>query len=236
MILFAHRGASAYAPENTLAAFELAIKEGCTAVELDIHLTKDKKVVVCHDETVDRTTNGTGKISELTLEEIQSLDAGSWFSKEFIGEKIPTLNEVFEVLPKDTFFNIEIKKESSEDAELEKLLVDYIRNTDRVSNTVISSFNHVSLQKISRLAPEIRIGALIWAEMLNVTNYLKSDNFSVYSAHLKYSTLNPKVIKSLKDNNIKVYPWTVNDANIAKDLIEMGVDGIITNYPNILTQ
>ena len=94
MLIIAHRGASGYAPENTLASMELAIKLGCDAIELDIHLTKDQQIVVCHDFTVDRTTNGRGEIENLTLEDIKKLDAGSWFSDEFKGEKIPTLEEV----------------------------------------------------------------------------------------------------------------------------------------------
>src|SRR5512139_1857475 len=108
-IIFAHRGASAHAPENTLAAFELALAQQADAIELDVKLSADGRVIVIHDSTVDRTTDGHGKVKDMSLADLKALDAGSFFSSEFAGEKIPTLDEVFEAVGRRTFINIELK-------------------------------------------------------------------------------------------------------------------------------
>src|SRR5512139_1614857 len=117
-VVFAHRGASAHAPENTLAAFELALAQQADAIELDVKLSADGQVMVIHDSSVDRTTNGHGKVQDMTLAELKALDAGSFFNSQFAGEKIPTLNEVFEAMGKRTFINIELKNHRSHGEDL----------------------------------------------------------------------------------------------------------------------
>src|SRR5690625_6609337 len=108
-LIIAHRGASGNAPENTLAAFQLAVEEGADGIELDVHLSKDGELVVIHDDTLDRTTNGTGRVQDKDLDELKTYDAGSWFDSKFASERIPLLQEVIDILPDDVFLNVEIK-------------------------------------------------------------------------------------------------------------------------------
>ncbi|MCC5911378.1 MAG: glycerophosphodiester phosphodiesterase [Clostridiaceae bacterium] len=234
MLIIAHRGASGYAPENTIAAMDLAIKQGCDGIEMDVQLTKDRHVVVCHDWTVDRTTDGTGEIRNLTLEEIEKLDTGSWFSEKFAGEKIPTLEEVINFVPDSLLLNIEIKMQSFDDRDIEKKVMELLEKYNRMDNTIVSSFNHLYLQKIKRLNAKVKIGSLYEAYLLNPCDYFKRNGLDLYSFHSSSYYINYEMVKQLQDNNMKVYCWTVNDKEKANQLMDMGVDGIITNYPDIL--
>lgn len=234
MLIIAHRGASGYAPENTLSSMELAISQGCDVIELDVHLTKDEQLIVCHDFTVDRTSNGTGEIKNLTLAEIKELDAGSWFSEQFIGERMPTLEEVLNFIPDTLFLNVEIKKNPTDNRELEKKLVDILVKYQRTGNTLVSSFNHLSIRKLKKLNDEIKIGVAIEADLIEPVKYLEQNDLSVYSYHPCYDYVYPEIVQQFHNHNIKVNCWTVNDKELAKQLEKMGVDSIITNFPDIL--
>lgn len=157
-IIYGHRGASQYAPENTLASYNRAIEMGADGIEIDVHKSKDGHLIVCHDERVDRTTNGQGYIKDLILKEIKSLDAGSWFSKEFSGEKIPLLEEVLEfVKDKDILLNIELKNGPIFYDGIEDELIRLVRVFNLVENTIISSFNHYSLSISKILINNLRL-------------------------------------------------------------------------------
>jgi glycerophosphoryl diester phosphodiesterase len=143
IMVIAHRGASGYAPENTVSAFKKAIMMKADMIEFDVHLTKDGKVVLMHDKTVDRTTDGKGKVKEMTLKELKKLDAGLWFDKKFKGEKIPTLEKVLKKFKGKILFNIEIKSEGTEE-EIVRLIKKYKLEKD----VMVSSFNHQFLKKI----------------------------------------------------------------------------------------
>lgn len=234
MKVIAHRGASGYAPENTLAAFKKAIDVNCDGIEFDVQMTMDGEIIVCHDYSVDRTTNGSGYIKNLTLKEIKDLDAGSWFDKRFKGERIPTLEEVFKIIPPGILMNIEIKNLALERRDIEQKVVDLILKYNRIDDVIISSFDHLSLKTVREINKDIKIGVLTYAYLLDAINYIKSHEFDAYSIHPSEEYLNKSLIKEAHDNGYKVFSYTVNDREIADIFKNMGVDAIITNYPDIL--
>src|SRR6266545_4190320 len=146
-VIFAHRGASAHAPENTIASFELALAQGADAIELDVKLSADGHVMVHHDPTVDRTTNGKGKVKDLSLAELKKLDAGSFFAENFHGEKIPTLEEVFEVVGKRTFINVELTNYNTPRDQLVETVCMLVKKCGLEEHVMFSSFFAYNLSK-----------------------------------------------------------------------------------------
>ncbi len=159
-IIFAHRGASAHAPENTLSAFKLAIEYGADAIELDAKLSADGEVVVIHDQTVDRTTNGHGSVGKLKLDELKSLDAGIRFDAKFAGERIPTLIEVFETVGQQLFINIELTNYASPDDGLADRVVELVKKFHLEDRILFSSFCARNLARVGSLLPEVPRGIL----------------------------------------------------------------------------
>lgn len=233
MLIIAHRGASGYAPENTIAAMNMAINQGCDGIELDVQLTKDEVVIVHHDWTFDRTTSGSGEVKDLTYEEIKSFDAGFWFSKDFEGEKVPTLEDVINTIPKDLFLNVELKARSFDSRGLEKKVVEILEKNRRIENTVVSSFNHECLKKVQDLNSDIKLGLLYEAHMLNPVEYFESTGLNLYSIHPCNYYLVEELANSIHKKNMKIYTWTVNDENTKVRLEKLGIEGIITNYPDL---
>jgi len=227
--VIAHRGASGYAPENTMAAFRKALEMGAEMIEFDVHRTSDGKFVIMHDGETDRTTGVKGKIAEMTLEQIEQLDAGSWFSKDFTGEKVPTLSQVLEWAKGKIQVNIEIKSEGCEEE-----VVRLINKLDTKNETIVTSFHHEFLKKIKELDPEIITGALIG----DVKDEKQLDDIIAACAP---NALNPRYINISKSNvkwahtkGLAVNIYTVNDTISMQRLIKFGADGIITNYPDVL--
>lgn len=231
-VIFAHRGASGEAPENTLAAFKLGLEQGCDAFELDVHLSKDGQIVVIHDGTIDRTTDGSGAVNEMTVEELQAFDAGSWFDEKYRGERIPLLEEVFDMTPDHIIINIEIK--GSYDGRLEPRLLDLLKRRNRLDTVVISSFDWKSLRYIKELEPGIKIGLLYHLRMDHHEKLPEAVGKDVYSLHPNYTTLEPEDIRRAQAAGLLVYAWTVNTDELMKQALEDGVDGIITDYPGKL--
>src|SRR5512139_19181 len=159
-VIFAHRGASAHAPENTIAAFELALAQQADAVELDVKLSADGQVVVIHDPTVDRTTNGKGRVRDLTLSQLKALDAGSSFSTQFAGEKIPTLEEVFETVGKRTFINVELTNYNTPRDHLVETVCMIIKKHQMQKHVILSSFLPSNLSKARSYLPDVPRGLL----------------------------------------------------------------------------
>ncbi len=230
----AHRGASAVAPENTMAAFAKAVEMGAGGIELDVRLSKDNFPVVMHDQDLDRTTTGHGPVNELTCAELKALDAGSWYSAEFKGEKIPTLEEVFNRFKScNLLFNVELKKEIDDDSETEKAVIAAIVKNNLEERTLISSFNQDSLQACHKINPAIRTGLLYLTEVTEPWHYARS--LGCYSVHpLFYYLQSPELLAGFKAHNIPLYPWTVNDPEQMKYLTSEGIEAIITDYPDIL--
>lgn len=231
-VIFAHRGASGEAPENTLAAFKLGLAQGCDAFELDVHLSKDGQIVVIHDGTIDRTTDGSGAVNEMTVEELKAFDAGSWFDKKYGGERIPLLEEVFDITPGHIVINIEIK--GSYNGQLEPALLDLLKKRDRLDTVVISSFDWKSLRYIKELEPGIKIGLLYHLRMDHHEKLPEAVGKDVYSLHPNYTTLEQEDIRRAQAAGLLVYAWTVNTDELMKQALEDGVDGIITDYPGKL--
>jgi glycerophosphoryl diester phosphodiesterase len=234
----AHRGASAYAPGNTLAAFRLALEMGADGFELDVMLSADGHLVVIHDDTVDRTTDGSGPVRQKTLAELKALDAGARFAVRFAGERIPTLEEVFDLVAENrAFVNVEIKTDSPKGDGLEKRLVALIRAYGLRERLLISSFNPFALWRMRRLAPDLPL-ALLYAEDLPV--YLRDRWFAFLS---RPDALNPSFgmatqehVRWAKSKRYPLYVWTVDEEPEMRRLIALGVDGIITNKPDLLRQ
>lgn len=231
-LIIAHRGASAYAPENTMASFNLAMEMNSDGIELDVHMTKDKAIVVCHDETVNRTSNGNGFIKDLTLQEIRELDAGSWFGEEYKGEKIPLLEEVMDLIKhKDMLLNIELKNAPILYEGIEEKVIDMIRSYNMEDRVIISSFNHYSLIEVKKINPRLKTGILYMAGLVEPWIYAKRINAEALHP-LFYNIMVPEMVKGCHENGIMLNPFTVDDDNFIAAMVRSSVNGIITNYPD----
>ncbi|AOR23633.1 glycerophosphodiester phosphodiesterase [Clostridium taeniosporum] len=229
----AHRGFSGFYPENTMIAFEKAIEAGCDGIETDVQLTKDGYAVICHDEELDRTTTGTGLIKDYTLEELKKFDAGIKFGKEFKGLRIPTLEEFLKyVSDKNIIINIEIKNSIIDYENIEKIIYDLIEKYKLEKRAIVSTFNHYSVRRCIDLNNNIKTGVLYCDCIFEPYNYAKI--VGVNAIHPGYNNVNKEIIKKAHDNNLKVNVYTVNDKEDMKKMIKLGVDAIITNYPDLL--
>lgn len=231
-LILAHRGAKADAPENTLAAFQLAVQQGSDGVELDIHLTLDNHIVVCHDCTVDRTTNGTGIIRQMTLDQIRKLDAGSWYHESFSGEKIPTLEEVLDLLPDHYLVNIEVKE--FYDGAIVEPLLKVIRSYRFDERFVLSSFDHKCMKYMKLIDPRLRIGLLYSNNMVDPVGYSKLLGVEVYSLHPMMKWITAEEAAQAEKEGMPVYTYTVNEEEQMRQAIAKRLDGIITDYPGRL--
>lgn len=229
MIIMAHRGYSSKAPENTMPAFELAMEAGSGGIELDVHLTKDGEVVVIHDDVLNRTTNGKGQVEEFTMAELKELDAGSWFSPEFKGTKLPTLREVLELISQhNVLLNVETKTALGFEQLNEKLapLLDEYAMWEK---TIISSFNHYALVHIKTIRPQARTGILYNCALVNPWVYAKSIGAS--ALHAYHRTVIPELVQVAQQNGMMVNVWTVDEAVDIERVTLAKVDSIITNVP-----
>ncbi|PWH18501.1 MAG: hypothetical protein DDG59_06045 [Anaerolineae bacterium] len=231
-IIFAHRGSSAYAPENTLAAFELALKQNAPAIELDITLTKDQKVVVFHDTSTERITGYKGIINQMTLSEIKKLDAGSSFDVSFQGEKIPTLEEVFELVRDRLLINIELKNYATPSDDLPKQTAILVEKWKLHTSVFFSSFNPLALFKIKRYLPEVPIALLALDGKLGWLARSRLGELLRYQAiHPAYSDVSQRLLQYHHQKGHLVNVYTVNDAKTMRSLFDLGVDGLFTDNP-----
>jgi glycerophosphoryl diester phosphodiesterase len=235
--IIAHRGASAHAPENTLAAFELALRQGADGIELDAKLTRDGHVVVIHDQTTDRTTEGHGRVIDKRLNELRKLDAGSHFDISYRGEQIPTLEEVFKAVGQLTYINVELTNYASMTDSLPEKAADLVRRFKIERRVFFSSFNPIALIRARRALPEVPVGLLAspgkkgrWAR-----SWL-GRLVSYQSLHPERGDVNPSLVQKLHRRSSPVFVWTVNDPEEMRRLAHMGVDGIITDDPLLARQ
>lgn len=229
-IIYAHRGASGAAPENTMAAFRKAAELGAHGIECDVQMTKDGRLVICHDEAVGRTSNGKGYIKDLTCEEIRSLDMGSWFSAEYAVEKMPLLEELLELIKRQgMYLNIELKNGIFIYEGMEEKVVDMVKSFGLQDKTIFSSFNHYSIYDIKKKHSQLITGALYMEGLYQPWKYLKE--LSCDCAHPFYMAARPEINEGCKQNDITINVFTVDDPKIAAELVKSGVEGIITNYP-----
>ena len=229
---FAHRGFSGRYPENTMLAFCKAIEAGVDGIELDVQLTKDGHVVIIHDETVDRTTNGTGAVDSYLLEDLRKLDASYIYTGHMDFNPIPTLREYFELV-KDTqvITNIELKTSLNQYPGIEGKVLELIRAYKLEERVIISSFNHYSIMRMKEMAPELVYGFLSDTWILNPGSYTKTYDVACYHPSVEMTTWG--VVEDLKNNGRVINVWTVNEEEQIRDLYEKDVDCVIGNFPDI---
>lgn len=233
MVVFAHRGASGGAPENTLASMKNAVAAGAKAVEFDVQLSKDNRLVVIHDYRVDRTTDGSGYVMRKTLEELKKLDAGGWYGREYAGEEIPTLEEVMELLPEDTLLNIEIKSFMLDKRDIAGKVVETVERYGIEERVIISSFDHKLLKGVRERSRDMKLGLLLYGRLLGIKDYEGIRELDPWSIHPSQDYLDEEYIKHLKDTGCRIYTYTVNSKERFEELKSLGVDGIFSDYPEI---
>lgn len=231
-LVIAHRGSSLDAPENTLAAFLLAVEQGADAVELDVAVCASGDLVVIHDSTVNRTTSGSGKVTDLPLREIKSFDSGSWFNERFKGEPIPTLNEVFETIGRKCLINVELKNFRTPFDTLADQVAQLVIRHNLQQRVFFSSFNPLNFRKIKRLLPETPVGLLIQKGktgqvMLRISRWIGPFD----SLHPHFADINSPAIIRQHRTGMPLFPYTVNAASDIEAMRDAGVSGVITDNP-----
>jgi glycerophosphoryl diester phosphodiesterase len=234
IINFAHRGASAVCPENTMAAFRKSLELGATGIETDVQLSSDGGLVLIHDESLNRTAGAEGYVKDKTLSQLLELDAGSWFGPEFKDERLPVLEELLDLLQeRDTVLNIELKNGVFRYPGMEEKVIAAVREYGMCERVVLSSFNHYSLAHCKSLAPEIRTGILYGEGLYRPWDYAAS--LHADALHADHNAVLPEFVAEASAHGVAYHPWTVNNPERMKALIDAGVAGIITDYPDVLS-
>ena len=235
MRVMAHRGYSGMYPENTMLAFEKAVEAGADGIELDVHKTKDGVLVVHHDERVDRTTDGTGRICDLTFEELRRFNAAARWNGKFGFQPIPSFEEYCAWATNQTLFtNIEIKTDNTFYPNIEQEVWDMICKYGLQDRVMFSSFNHVTLLKLRKIAPSVDVGALVLEDgMVRVRpgDYCRESGFQAW--HPSFASLNDENVANCKAAGIAINVWTVNDMAALEQLRVWNCEGVITNFPGV---
>ena len=235
-----HRGAPSRYPENTLPSFEAAFTQGCAGIELDVQQSADGELWVFHDWSLERCTNGTGLLREKTSAQLRGLNAGSPDCAETRSPiRIPTLGQVLELTasrnPQPKWIHIEVKELPGERTTIETLAAAIQnRSTAQQQSIVVSSFRHELLGRLHKLSPQTRLGLLLGHHPENLPQYIAGLRFPVYSIHPCIDFLEAGLVHFSKCRDIRLFPWTVNEAYQAALCLRLGVDGIISDYPDIL--
>ncbi|WP_338788703.1 glycerophosphodiester phosphodiesterase [Metabacillus sp. FJAT-53654] len=233
--IVAHRGAAGYAPENTIAAFDKAVEMKADYIEIDVQRSKDGELVIIHDTSVNRTTDGTGKVGDLTFTELRSLDAGSWKGEQFKGEKIPTFAEILDRYHGKVGILIELKAPELYPGIEESIAQELTaRNLDVPQNEkiIIQSFNFESMKIMNELLPKVPIGVLTSSKLHTTPEALQE--FSTYADYFNpsYGIVTKDLVDQVHSIGMKISSWTVRSQEAADFLLEMDVDAIITDYPD----
>jgi glycerophosphoryl diester phosphodiesterase len=233
LLAIAHRGASGYAPENTFAAFRRAIALGAGFIETDLQLSRDARLVAIHDATVNRTTNGQGAVHDMTLAELRRLDAGFWFGSEFAGERIPTIEEILEFANKhDVVFYLEMKPSGSWGGE--HALISALRESREIARTVVISFDAAILAAVRKIEPTLMTGLLFEGHIPNPL--AKAIEIGARQLAVRGDLVTPRLLKEARGHDLQVVCWTVNHPGHMRLLVQAGVDGIISDYPDRLLE
>ena len=233
-LILCHRGAKNYAPENTLAAFKTALELGADGFELDTQLTSDGHVVVFHDTKVDRITNRNGNLSKIPLAELRELDAGSSFSEKFQGEKIPTLNEVFETTDRRAIINVELKNFSTPFDNLTEKVCELVRRHEMQKNVLFSSFLPWNLKKAARILPDVPRGLITAKGWMGLWGRSFGFFFGDYDAlHPYLDNVTAQQVQRVHKLNRKINVWVVNKEDDLRRMFSWGVDGILTDDPQL---
>lgn len=229
LAVIAHRGASSYAPENTLAAFDLAMEMGVTHLELDVHTTSDGHVVVIHDETLDRTTNGAGAVASHPLAVLAELDAGGWFHGRFAGERIPTFGDVLGRYKGRAHLHTEIKGRSEG---LTRRTVDLIRRHGMANQVTITSFQRTRLEEARAYAPELPTGWLV-AEATDAV-IAQARALGLNQLCPNASSMTPEMVRRIHGEGLGVRAWGVATEELMRQVVSAGADGMTVNFPDKL--
>lgn len=231
MKIYAHRGASKYAPENTMPAFELAQKLGADGIELDLQLTKDQVPVIFHDENVRRTTNGTGFIKDYTLKELKTLDAGYRFSKHYQNTRILSFEEFLDwFADTNLLLNAELKTNVFDYPNIEERVLFLIEKYNVKKRTTISSFNHNTIKRVRDLDSNINLGWLTKRAIANIDQFLKQ--IGANQIHINKRLLFSKMIRTIINNQIPFRVYTVNQISFLKRSMQLNAEGIFTDIPD----
>ena len=230
-LLIAHRGASADAPESTIAAFELALEHGADGLELDVHLSADGQPVVIHDFTLERTTDGAGPVGALRVRELKRLDAGGWHDRRFHGQRIQTLQEVLERFRDRTRFWLELKGGPALYPGLEERVVSTIEIYDVVDRVVVQSFDPAAILEVRTLNREIRVGAVVTRAPLDPALLVPGSVDAVCPA---LAACSAGLVGEVRQAGLGCHVWTVNEPAQVDRLVGWGVSGIITDRPGAL--
>ena len=232
MLVIAHRGASGHAPENTMAAFLRALAMGAPAIELDVHQTLDHELVVAHDDDLKRCGRDKRRIKNLHWDDVSHLDVGAWFDKSFTGERLPRLEDVFDILPPTVELHVEIKRGSSVYPGIEERVVDLIHKRSASARTVLSSFDHSALDSVRSLDQKVRLGYLLGLTTLK-TALREMRELDAECLNLSVRQALARTVKAVHDHGRKILVYTV-DTPVERDrLSKLGVDGIFCNYPEL---
>jgi glycerophosphoryl diester phosphodiesterase len=228
-LVIAHRGASSYAPENTLAAFDLALDMGVAHIELDVHCTGDGHLVVIHDDTVDRTTNGSGPVASQTLAALRGLDAGAWFGAQFTGEHIPTFEEVLTRYKGRLHIHTELKGRT---ARLAQRTADMVRACGMVEQVTMTSFHKPWLEEIRACAPELPTGWLVGEVSAAVLTQAQELGLTQLCPWAPVVT--PELVRRVHAAGFVVRAWGVANEALMRRVVDAGADGMTVNFPDKL--
>lgn len=233
-----HRGAKAYAPENTLESIETAASLGVEWVELDVKLTRDNVPIIFHDDELDRTTNGTGLVAQTTYEDLRDLDAGSWFGDSFVAARIPTLEQAIDIILKHGMgLNLEIKPCPGREKETAEIALDHLSQMwDEPDKLLISSFQHVSLEAAMDLAPDYARGLLIGGGSMPDNWKELADYLDVKTINLGARLVTRQIADEVMDLGLPLLVYTVNDPMQARSLQKLGVDCFFSDNPDVILE
>ena len=235
MINFAHRGASKYYPENTILAIKEGIKTKATGLEIDVHKSKDNKLVVIHDEDIERTFIGKGLVKDYTLQELKSFKCRNKNFEDNLECRIPTLEEVLELVKESNIIlNIELKTDEIHYDGIERDVIDLVNKYNLKDKVILSSFNHESIRICREIDSKIKTGLLYSKPIEDVVNYAKS--FGANAIHPDIRLVSEGLIREAKKNNIEVNIYTVNSPILMRRLIAAEVSGVFTDYPDLLSE
>ncbi|MFC3884889.1 glycerophosphodiester phosphodiesterase [Bacillus songklensis] len=247
IITAAHRGASGYAPEHTLLSYEMGEKMKGDYIEVDLQMTKDGELIAMHDETVDRTTNGTGLVKDMTLEEIKKLDAGSWFNErypqyakpEYAGLQVPTLEEIFKKFGRGAQYYIETKSPGVYPGMEEKLLelLEKYKLTGEngcSSHVLIQSFSPESLKKVHEMNPSLPLVQLLWYDAPASISDVELEDIKQYAIGVgpNFAKIDQAYVQKVRDHHLLIHPYTINEKEEMRKALEWGVTGVFTNFPD----
>ena len=229
-IKIAHRGSSGSYPENTRLAFEKAIEAGADMIEMDCRLSKDGHVVVIHDDRLDRTARAKGFVKGKTIKQLKKLDVGAWLKKSFKGERIQTLEEILEIVSGKVEINLEIKSVLRGPLGIELKVLFIVSHFDYLERAIFSSFDYQSLRRLRELAPDVRIGVLYGAGIKD-NPFQAAREMNAYSLHIQREFATPHFLEEARELGLKSFVWTVNEVKEMEKFLSLGVDGIISDFP-----